>query len=108
MTTAAIERLISLGASLVVTVDCGISDADVVSYARGAGSEVIITDHHTPPPERPEAFAIVNPRMPGNAYPFPELCGAGIAYKLATALLEYVGGIAGCLFAGTGRLGDGC
>lgn len=91
MTTEAIERLISQGASLIVTVDCGISDADVVSYARGSGSEVIITDHHTPPPERPEAFAIVNPRMPGNAYPFPELCGAGIAYKLATALLEYVG-----------------
>ncbi len=91
MTTEAIERLISQGASLIVTVDCGISDADVVSYARGSGSEVIITDHHTPPPERPEAFAIVNPRMPGNTYPFPELCGAGIAYKLATSLLEYLG-----------------
>lgn len=91
MTPAAIDRLIDQGAGLIVTVDCGISDADEIARARKAGAEVIITDHHTPPENRPDALAIVNPRMPGNSYPFPELCGAGIAYKLATALLEYLG-----------------
>lgn len=91
MSGHAIKRLIDQGASLIVTVDCGISDAEEILRARMAGADVIITDHHTPPDSRPDALAIVNPRMPGNAYPFPELCGAGIAYKLATALLEYVG-----------------
>ena len=91
MTPAAVERLTEQGATLIVTVDCGIGNAGEVAQAARSGVEVIITDHHTPPPESPDAVAIVNPRMPGNAYPFPELCGAGIAYKLATALLEYLG-----------------
>lgn len=91
MTSTAIDRLIDQGASLIVTVDCGISDADAVSLAQRSGAQVIITDHHTPPAARPDAIAIVNPRMPGNVYPFPELCGAGIAYKLAVALLESAG-----------------
>ncbi len=91
MTGAATRNLIAQGATLIVTVDCGISDVDSVSLAGGSGADVIITDHHVPPADRPDALAIVNPRMPGNAYPFPELCGAGIAYKLATALLEFAG-----------------
>ena len=91
MTPPAVERLIAQGATLIVTVDCGVSDADEIAHATSSGSDVIITDHHTPPERRPDALAIVNPRMPGNVYPFPELCGAGIAYKLASALLEYMG-----------------
>ena len=91
MTTTAVERLISRGATLIVTVDCGISDADQIAGARRSGADVIITDHHTPPERSPDALAIVNPRMPGNVYPFPELCGAGIAYKLARALLDRLG-----------------
>ena len=91
MTTTAVERLVSRGATLIVTVDCGISDADQIARAGRSGTDVIITDHHTPPEISPDALAIVNPRMPGNVYPFPELCGAGIAYKLASALLDYVG-----------------
>ncbi len=91
MTAAAVGRLLERGATLILTVDCGIGDVVEVEVARRAGADVIITDHHTPPPEAPEAVSIVNPRMPGNAYPFPELCGAGIAYKLAVALLEYMG-----------------
>lgn len=89
MTDTAIQNLIAKDVTLIVTVDCGISDADSVSLAKSAGVDVIITDHHVPPAIRPDALAIVNPRMPGNVYPFPELCGAGIAYKLATALLEF-------------------
>lgn len=91
MTPTAVERLVAQGATLIVTVDCGVSDADEIANAMRSGADVIITDHHTPPERRPDALAIVNPRMPGNVYPFPELCGAGIAYKLASALLDYVG-----------------
>ena len=91
MTATAVERLVAQGATLIVTVDCGVSDADEIANAMQSGSDVIITDHHTPPERKPDALAIVNPRMPGNVYPFPELCGAGIAYKLASALLECMG-----------------
>ena len=91
MTPGAVERLAAQGTSLIVTVDCGISNAGEVALASRYGADVVITDHHAPPPRRPDAMAIVNPRMPGNAYPYPELCGAGIAYKLASALLEYLG-----------------
>ena len=91
MSAVAVEKLTAQGATLVVTVDCGVSNAGEVALAAGQGADVIITDHHVPPPQRPQAIAIVNPRMPGNQYPFPELCGAGIAYKLAAALLEYLG-----------------
>lgn len=91
MTPVAVSRLAEQGASLIVTVDCGISNAAEVALAARRGADVVITDHHTPPPRRPAAVAIVNPRMPGNIYPYPELCGAGIAGKLAGALLEYLG-----------------
>ena len=91
MTPTAVARLVDQGATLIVTVDCGVSDADEIAEAARSGSDVIITDHHTPPERKPDALAIVNPRMPGNVYPFPELCGAGIAYKLSSALLDYMG-----------------
>ena len=91
MTPLAVERLVSQGTSLIVTVDSGVSNAAEVSLANHKGADVVITDHHVPPPQLPDAVAIVNPRMTGNRYPFPELCGAGIAYKLAAALLEHVG-----------------
>ena len=87
----ALRRLAAQGATLVVTVDCGVSDVEEVALADHLGLETIITDHHVPPPQQPDAVAIVNPRLPGNRYPFPELCGAGIAYKLASALIDYLG-----------------
>ena len=91
MTPLAVDRLISQGASLIVTVDSGVSNSTEVALANGRGTDVVITDHHVPPTRPPDAVAIVNPRMTGNRYPFPELCGAGIAYKLATALLTHMG-----------------
>ena len=91
MSSGAVAKLAAQGATLIVTVDCGVSDAAEVALAAQRGADVIITDHHVPPPKRPDAVAIVNPRMPDNQYPFVELCGAGIAYKLATALLEQLG-----------------
>jgi single-stranded-DNA-specific exonuclease len=70
-------------ARLVVTVDCGISDAQEVAWAKAAGLEVIITDHHEIPPELPDALAVVNPKRLGHAYPFGELAGVGVALLLA-------------------------
>ncbi len=90
MTPLAVDRLVSQGASLIVTVDSGVSNSAEVALASQQGADVVITDHHVPPPQLPDAVAIVNPRMAGNQYPFPELCGAGIAYKLSAALLEYM------------------
>jgi single-stranded-DNA-specific exonuclease len=70
-------------ARLVVTVDCGISDAAEVAWAKAQGLEVIITDHHEIPPELPEALAVVNPKRLGHAYPFSDLAGVGVALLLA-------------------------
>lgn len=91
MTPTAVERLVAQGASLIVTVDSGVSNFTEVALANQQGADVVITDHHVPPSQLPDAVAIVNPRMAGNQYPFPELCGAGIAYKLAAALLDHLG-----------------
>ena len=67
----------------MVTVDCGISDAAEVAWAKAQGLEVIITDHHEIPPELPAALAVVNPKRVGHAYPFGELAGVGVALLLA-------------------------
>ena len=87
----ALERIAGEGADLVITVDCGINAADEVNFARGLGLELIITDHHQPL-ELPEgAAAVLNPLQQGCTYPFRELSGAGIAFKLASALMERAG-----------------
>jgi single-stranded-DNA-specific exonuclease len=70
-------------ARLLVTVDCGISDAQEVAWAKAQGLEVIITDHHEVPPELPPALAVVNPKRQGHDYPFGELAGVGVALLLA-------------------------
>lgn len=81
----ALRQLRGRGADLVVSVDCGITAVEPVRVGREAGLDVIITDHHTPPAEGdplPDAI-LVHPRLPGSAYPFGDLCGAGVAFKLA-------------------------
>jgi len=80
-----------LGATLLLTVDCGSSDHDVVLAARSAGIAVVITDHHEPPAQLPEALAVVNPKRPDSAYPFRELAGVGVAFKLAWSILAALG-----------------
>lgn len=83
---AAIEALAAEGARVIVSVDCGVTAVDPARAARAAGVDLIITDHHNPPAteaELPEAYAVVHPRRPGSQYPRSELCGAGVAYKLA-------------------------
>ena len=89
--TAALERLQRQGVTLVVTVDCGITGLSEVRKARRAGLDIVITDHHTPPDEIPQAFAVVNPRLSESSYPFPDLAGVGVAYKLLQALFRSIG-----------------
>lgn len=84
---AAIERLAWQGTRLLITVDCGIASQREVARACELGLQVIITDHHELQGELPPAAAVVNPKRPDNRYPWPDLCGAGIAFKLAQALL---------------------
>jgi single-stranded-DNA-specific exonuclease len=76
-------KVLAEHAKLMVTVDCGISDAQEVAWAKAQGLEVIITDHHEIPPELPDALAVVNPKRLGHAYPFGELAGVGVALLLA-------------------------
>ncbi len=85
----AIATLAGGGARVIVSVDCGITAVAPARVAREAGVDLIITDHHTPPAnsdDLPGAFACVHPRLPGSAYPFGDLCGAGVAFKLAWRL----------------------
>jgi single-stranded-DNA-specific exonuclease len=84
----ALDALQSRGVRLVVTVDCGVRSPGEAAHAREMGLDLIITDHHHPGPELPAATAIINPRQPGDEYPFKELAGVGLAYKLAQAYLE--------------------
>jgi len=72
----------------IVTVDCGITAVEAVAEAAAAGVAVVITDHHLPPDVLPAGAAVVNPRQPGCEYPFKELCGAGIAFKIAQAIIR--------------------
>ncbi|QJC52858.1 single-stranded-DNA-specific exonuclease RecJ [Paenibacillus albicereus] len=83
----AVERAAEQGFSLLLTVDNGISAVEPIARARSLGLSVIVTDHHEPPEVLPEADAIVNPKQPGCPYPFKGLAGAGVAFKLAQALL---------------------
>ncbi len=82
----ALARLKQQGASLIITVDCGVSDHDAIAYARSRGMDVIVTDHHMTPEHLPEAAAVLNPRQPGCAFPFKGLAGVGVAFNFIMAL----------------------
>ncbi|MEX0933191.1 MAG: single-stranded-DNA-specific exonuclease RecJ [Candidatus Paceibacterota bacterium] len=85
----AVETLSKKGVTLMITIDCGITDTDEVLHAKELGIDVIITDHHLPPDPLPEAHVILDPKQADCAYPFKELCGAGVAYKLVQALMTH-------------------
>ncbi len=74
------------GYTLIITLDCGIKSLEIVTYARSLGIDVIVCDHHTPDEHIPPAFAILNPKQHDCPYPFKELSGCGIGFKLVTAL----------------------
>ncbi len=84
-----VEKLVKQGGvKLIVTVDSGVVDTEPIACARELGTDVILTDHHLPGALLPNAFAVVNPHArPDETYPFQELCGAGVAWKLVCATL---------------------
>ncbi|MFS8665911.1 MAG: single-stranded-DNA-specific exonuclease RecJ, partial [Limnochordales bacterium] len=87
----AVERLAAQGVRLLVTVDCGTPSVAEVARARELGMDVIITDHHEPGAVLPAAAAVINPKRADSQYPFRELAGVGVAYKLLVALGQRLG-----------------
>lgn len=85
--SAAFTQAKESGVDLLITVDNGISALDVMAHAKEIGLDVIVTDHHEAKETMPEAVAVIHPRHPESNYPFPDLAGVGVAYKLAHALL---------------------
>jgi len=85
----AVERLAGEGARVIVTIDCGITSVQEIALAKAIGVDVIVCDHHKLPDELPPALALLHPGM--GAYPFPQLCAAGVCFKLAQALYVGVG-----------------
>jgi len=83
----ALDKVAAAGARVVITVDCGIRSPEEVAYGKDLGLDMIVTDHHSIGPVLPPALAVINPKQPGDPYPFKDLAGVGIAFKLAQALL---------------------
>ena len=83
---ASLQQIITLGATLIMSVDCGITAVREAAYCRQVGVDLIILDHHTPQEQIPEATAVVNPLQPGCTYPFKLLAGVGVAFNLLVAL----------------------
>jgi single-stranded-DNA-specific exonuclease len=88
----AIRRLAAEKAQMIVSVDCGIGSLAEAAVARECGIDLIVTDHHEPGPQLPEAAAIVHPGLPGSSYPFRGLSGSGVAFKLAWAVCQQASG----------------
>lgn len=86
LTPATVEMFHQAGASLLISTDCGISCHDAADCARDKGLDFIITDHHEPGDTVPNAYAVVNPKLKGSLYPFRELAGVGVAFKVGEAV----------------------
>ena len=108
------EEAAKEGIGLIVTCDNGIAANDAIAYAKEKGMKVIVTDHHNPPEVLPNADILINPKKPGDDYPYKEICGAVVAYKLIEALFEKKGIAKECKdgiyrflqFAGFATVGD--
>lgn len=87
----AINRIARSGASLMITVDCGVTAVGEVEFARTQKLDVVITDHHTCKDELPRAVAVVNPKRPDSEYPFSSLAGVGVAFKTVLAVAMELG-----------------
>lgn len=85
---AGIDFAAENGFTLIISLDCGIKSVELIRYAKELGIDFIICDHHLPDPELPAAVAILNAKQPGCTYPYKELCGCGVGFKLMCALQE--------------------
>ncbi|MET0571825.1 MAG: single-stranded-DNA-specific exonuclease RecJ, partial [Pedobacter agri] len=88
---AGIDYARDKGCSLVIALDCGIKSVDLISYAQSIGVEFIVCDHHLPDKVLPAAVAILNAKQPDCQYPYKELCGCGVGFKLMTAITNRLG-----------------
>lgn len=84
----ALAHLRQEGVRVVLTVDCGIRSLDEIAYGQALGLDILVTDHHSAPDTLPAAAALVNPKLPGSHYPFHDLAGVGVAYRVAQSLLR--------------------
>lgn len=89
LSTDGIDYLISHNCSLIITIDLGIRNFEEALYCKKKKIDLIITDHHLPALELPKAAILINPKIEGNTYPFQDLCGCGVAYKLISSLNKY-------------------
>ncbi|MBN8781675.1 MAG: single-stranded-DNA-specific exonuclease RecJ [Sphingobacteriales bacterium SCN 48-20] len=88
---AGIDHAHANGFTLIISVDCGIKSADLIAYAKELGIDFIVCDHHLPDEQLPPAVAILNPKQKDCPYPFKELCGCGVGFKLMSALTKALG-----------------
>ena len=93
MTMGAVDKVRDMGADLIVTVDTGSLCHAEIAYAASLGIDTVVTDHHNVAETPPPSVAAVNPKFPGHAYPFRDLCGAGVAFKLVQALQTELDGL---------------
>ncbi|RYG01985.1 MAG: single-stranded-DNA-specific exonuclease RecJ, partial [Chitinophagaceae bacterium] len=83
---AGIDFAAENGFTLIVALDCGIKSVELIAYAKTLGIDFVVCDHHNPGPELPDAVAILNPKQTDCNYPYKELCGCGVGFKLITAI----------------------
>ena len=93
MTMGAVDKVRNMGAGLIVTVDTGSLCHAEIEYASSLGIDTVVTDHHNVAETPPPSVAAVNPKFPGHTYPFRDLCGAGVAFKLVQALQTELDGL---------------
>ena len=93
MTMGAVDKVRDMGADLIVTVDTGSLCHAEIAYAASLGIDTVVTDHHNVAEAPPPSVAAVNPKFPGHTYPFSDLCGAGVAFKLVQALQTELEGL---------------
>ena len=93
MTMGAVDKVRDMGADLIVTVDTGSLCHMEIEYASSLGIDTVVTDHHNVAETPPPSVAAVNPKFPGHTYPFRDLCGAGVAFKLVQALQTELDGL---------------
>ncbi len=86
LSLGSLDQIVENGTKLIISVDCGVNALEEIEAINSRGMEIIITDHHNPKEELPNAFAIINPKLPDCPYPFAHLAGVGVAYKLLMAI----------------------
>jgi single-stranded-DNA-specific exonuclease len=86
-----VDYAVDKGFTLVIALDCGVKSGELIGRAKDKGVDFIVCDHHLPGPELPPAVALLNPKQAGCAYPYKELCGCGVGFKLVMALCRTLG-----------------